>query len=108
MDGIGGSVKRGVMAQVTNRRELIKSAKDFAATARKVCPGINVIFIKKSEVEHNTHLLNQVAFSGVRALNGIRKVHHMEVSNVTSLGLLHFFKFIFDHFLIQIKSDFQT
>ena len=45
VDGIGGSVKRGVMAQVTNRRELIKSAKDFAATARKVFPGINIIFI---------------------------------------------------------------
>ena len=51
MDGIGGSVKRGVMAQVTNRRELIKSAKDFAATARKVCPSINIIFLKKSELE---------------------------------------------------------
>ena len=29
----------------------------------------------------------------------------MEVSNVTSLGLLHFLKFLFDHVLIQIKSD---
>ena len=105
VNGIGGSIKRGVMAQVTNRRELIKSAKDFATTARKVCPGINVIFLKKSEVEHNIHLLNQVAFSGVRTLNGIRKVHHMEVSNVTTLGLLHFFKFLLDHFLIKINSD---
>ena len=63
------------------------------------------IFLKKSEVERNRHLLNLVAFYGVRTLNGIRKVHHMEVSNVTSLGLLHFFKFLFDHFLIQFKSD---
>ena len=108
VDGIGGSVKRGVMAQVTNRRELIKYAKDFVATARKVCPGINIIFIKKSEVEHNIHLLNQDAFSGVRTLNSIRKVHHMEVSNVTSLGLLHFFKFLLEHFLIQNNSDFLS
>ena len=35
MDGIGGTVKRGVIAQVTDRRELIKSAKDFAATAKR-------------------------------------------------------------------------
>ena len=90
---------------MTNRRELIKSAKDFAATARKVCPGINIIFLKKSELEDNINLLNQVAFSGVMTLNGIRKVHHMEVSNVTSLGLLHFFKFLLDHFLIKINSD---
>ena len=91
VDDIGGSVKRGVMAQVTNRRELIKSAMNFAATARKVCPGINIIFIKKSEVEHNTHLLNQVAISCVRTLNGIRKVHHMEVSNVSITSILQIY-----------------
>ena len=93
-----------VDAQVTNTRELIKSAKDFAATARKVCPGINIIFIKKSEVEHHTHLLNQVAFSGVRTLNGIRKVHHMEVSNFASSGLLHFFKFLLITFSFRLNQ----
>ena len=35
LDGIGGTVKRGVMAQLMNGRELIKSAKDFAATAKR-------------------------------------------------------------------------
>ena len=69
---------------------------------------MNVIFLKKCEVEQKTHLLNQVAFSGVRTLNGIRKVNPIEVNNVTSLGLLHFFNFLFEHFLIQNKSDFQT
>ena len=29
----------------------------------------------------------------------------MEVSNVTTLGLLHFFKFLLDNFLIKINSD---
>ena len=57
--------------------------------------GINVIFLKKSKVEHNKHLLNQVAFSDVRTQNGIRMVHHMDFSNVTSLGLLLFFTFLF-------------
>ena len=48
---------------MTNRGELTKSAKDSVATARKVLPRINIIFLKKSEVDHNTHLLNQVALS---------------------------------------------
>jgi len=85
VDGVGGSLKRGVIAQVANRRELVKSAKHFAATARKIRSGINIIFLKKSELEDNIKLLNQVAFSVFETLNGISKVHHMEVSIDTSL-----------------------
>ena len=53
------------------------SAKDFAATARKVCPGINIIFLKKSELEPNTYLLIQAALYGDRKHNDIRKVYRL-------------------------------
>ena len=47
VDLIGGSVKRGLLTQVTNRMKIDKSVKEFAATARKVCLGTNIIYLKR-------------------------------------------------------------
>ena len=62
--------------------------------AQQVCPGIKIIYLKECEVENNINLLNQVALCVVRTLNGFRKVHHMEISNIISFRLLHLIKYL--------------
>ena len=80
VDGIGGSAKRGVMAKVLSRQEIVKTAADFALTGAAACPGIRFIHVSKEEVEDYMGDLDDIAFSGARHLPGIRNVHHLEVS----------------------------
>ena len=47
VDGIGGSAKRGVMAKVLSRQEIVKTAADFALTGAAACPGIRFIHVSK-------------------------------------------------------------
>ena len=107
MDGIGGTAKRGgnnffvpfflfyqippslppgVMTKVLARKAIVKTAKDFAITGSAACPGIKFIYIGKAEVESKIKALDELAFSGIKQLKGIRKVHHMEVWIQTKLN----------------------
>ena len=79
VDGIGGSAKRGVMAKVLSRQEIVKTAADFALTGAAACPGIRFIHVSKEEVEDYMADLDDIAFVGARHLAGIRNVHHVEV-----------------------------
>ena len=48
-------------------------------TGSAAFPGIKFIYIGKAEVESKIKALDELAFSGIKQLKGIRKVHHMEV-----------------------------
>ena len=73
------------MTKVLARKAIVKTAKDFA-TGSAACPGIKFIYIGKAEVESKIKPLDELAFSGIKQLKGIRKVHHMEVRIQTKLN----------------------
>ena len=79
VDGVGGSIKRSVMSTVVSRKVLIHNSKDFANTAKEVCKKIQIFHISKEEVEHESKLLDLVAFTDVKQLVGVRKVHSIKV-----------------------------
>ena len=54
-----------------------QAAKDFAITGSAACPGIKFIYIGKAEVESKIKALDELAFTGIKQLKGIRKIHHM-------------------------------
>ena len=81
VDGVGGSLKRLVMAEVMSKKVIIKTSIDYANTARKVCSNVHILHIKKEEVESEQVVLDQGAFAKtVRSLPGIRGIHHLEVT----------------------------
>ena len=49
------------------------------AAGSAACPGIKFIYIGKAEVESKIKALGELAFTGIKQLKGIRKIHHMEV-----------------------------
>ena len=73
------SLPPGVMTKVLARKAIVKTAKDFAITGSAACPGIKFIYIGKAEVESKIKALDELAFTGIKQLKGIRKIHHMEV-----------------------------
>ena len=79
VDGVGGTVKRMVMAEVISRRANIQTSQDYATVAKKVCRGVNIIHISKEDVEAERSILDLVAFNQVKSLNGIRKLHNIQV-----------------------------
>ena len=79
VDGVGGTVKRQVMAEVITKKVIIKTAEDYADTAETVCPGVTIIHISKEEVLGMKEQLDEEVFTDTRTLNGTRKVHHLEV-----------------------------
>ena len=90
VDGVGGSIKRMVMAEVTCRKEIIHTSEDYARVANKVCPRVNIIHISKEEVEKESKLLDTVAFSSVKNLHGIRKIHNMMVTRPNKMDVSSF------------------
>ena len=90
VDGVGGSIKRMVMAEVTCRKEIIHTSEDYARVAKKVCPKVNVIHTSKEEVQKESKLLDTVAFSGVKNLPGIRKIHKMMVTGPNQMDVSSF------------------
>ena len=80
------SLPPGVMTKVLARKAIVKTAKDFAITGSAACPGIKFIYIGKAEVESKIKALDELAFSGIKQLKGIWKVHHMEVWIQTKLN----------------------
>ena len=67
------------MTKVLARKAIVKTAKDFAITGSAACPGIKFIYIGKAEMESKIKALDELAFTGIKHLKGIRKIHHMEV-----------------------------
>ena len=74
------------MTKVLARKAIVKTAKDFAITGSAACLCIKSIYIGKAEVESKIKALDELAFSGIKQLKGIRKVHHMEVWIQTKLN----------------------
>ena len=75
---------------MTCRKEIIHTSEDYARVAKKVCPRVNVIHISKEEVEKESKLLGTVAFSGVKNLHGIRKIHNMMVTGPNKMDVSSF------------------
>ena len=48
-------------------------------TVSAACPGIKFISIGMAEVESKIKALDELAFTGIKQLKGIRKIHHIEV-----------------------------
>ena len=69
------------MTKVLARKAIVKTAKDFAITGSAACPGIKFIYIGKAEVESKIKALDELAFTGIKQLKGIRKIHHMDVES---------------------------
>ncbi|KAJ4425908.1 hypothetical protein ANN_27534 [Periplaneta americana] len=51
VDGVGGTIKRGVGTIVNVRRELVTGYESFATVAKQVCPSIKTVVISKEEIE---------------------------------------------------------
>ena len=79
VDGVGGTVKRMVMAEVISRRANIQTSQDYATDAKKVCRGVNIIHSSKEDVEAERSILDLVAFNKIKSLNGIGKLHNIQV-----------------------------
>ena len=56
-----------------------KERKKAKRSSQDACPGIKFIYIGKAEVESKIKALDELAFTGIKQLKGIRKIHHMEV-----------------------------
>ena len=67
------------MTKVLARKAIVKTAKDFAISGSAACPSIKFIYIVigKAEVESKIKALGELAFTGIKQLKGIRKIHHM-------------------------------
>ena len=71
--------KRSVISTVVSRKVLIHNSIFFANIGKEVCKKIQIFHISKEEVEHESKLLDLVAFTDVKQLVGVRKVHSIKV-----------------------------
>ena len=78
------------MSDVMRKKVIVKTAEDFANTAKQTCPGITIVYVSKAEVEDGMNLLNQVSFTEVKSLPGIRKIHHVEVTGASSVRVSNY------------------
>ncbi|XP_060754349.1 uncharacterized protein LOC132865864 isoform X2 [Neoarius graeffei] len=51
VDGVGGTVKRAVGTAVLSREVVVANAENFAETAKKVCPKMEVLFVRQEEIK---------------------------------------------------------
>ena len=79
VDGVGGTVKRQVRAEVMTRREFINNAEQYSTVAQKCCPKICVNYIGKEEVQEAIPPLDEM-MQDTKVLPGTRKMHHIEVT----------------------------
>ena len=79
VDGVGGTVKRQVRAEVMTRKEVINNAEKYSVVAKKCCPGIDVVYLDKQKVQSMIPQLDKF-FLNTRALSGTRRMHYIEVT----------------------------
>jgi hypothetical protein len=65
VDGIGGTVKRTVWRRILQRRAIINRAEEFADVARKCCPNIRILFVKREESEKTKKCLDEKCYSNL-------------------------------------------
>jgi hypothetical protein len=68
VDGVGSTVKRAV-----------RNAEQFSEVAEIACPGIQVLYISKEEVEGMKQMMDEEVFEGTKTMPGTREMHHLEV-----------------------------
>ena len=78
------------MTKVLARKAIVKTAKDFAITGSAACPGIKFIYIGKAEVESKIKALDELAFTRIKQLMGIRKIHYVADDSYGSYPLTTF------------------
>ena len=89
VDGVGGTVKRQVRAEVMTRREVISNAEQYSIVAKKCSDKIDIIYLGKSEIEESIPILEDM-MKDTKVLPGTRKMHHLEVTGPGQVILIHF------------------
>ena len=89
VDGVGGTVKRQVRAEVMTRREVINNAKQYSIVAKKCSDKIDIIYLGKSKIEELIPIFEDM-MKDTKVLPGTRKMHHLEVTGPGQVILIHF------------------
>ena len=90
VDGVGGTVKRQVRAEVMTRSEIISNAEQYSIVAKNCCEKINIIYLGKSEIEESIPILEDM-IKDTMDLPTTRKMHHLEVTGPGQVILNHFY-----------------
>ena len=86
VDGIGGSVKRQVWMDVSNRKSMVTDATSFCATAKQVS-NVDVVEMKTDEIkERNANLQLKEVFDDAPLVKGIKSFHHIKIIDSVSHG----------------------
>lgn len=84
VDGIGGSAKSRVRAEVMGHREVVQTAKDFSIVAAKVMPNVTVMPIMQEQIDAES---GSIDWSNAIKIKGIQSVH----SIINCNSELHFY-----------------
>ncbi|GBM13664.1 hypothetical protein AVEN_148187-1 [Araneus ventricosus] len=76
VDGIGGTAKSRVYAEVKARRAIVQNAIDFATVASKVVPNITVISMLQKDIDKT-----QINWNLAKDVPGIKKAHIIKSSD---------------------------
>ncbi|GBL91652.1 hypothetical protein AVEN_71310-1 [Araneus ventricosus] len=76
VDGIGGTTKSRVYAEVKARRAIVQNAIDFAPVASKVVPNITVISMLQNDIDKT-----QINWNLAKDVPGIKKAHIIKSSD---------------------------
>lgn len=84
VDGIGGSAKSRIRAEVMGHREVVQTAKDFAIVAAKIMPNVTVVPIMQEQIDAESESID---WSSAIEIKGIQCVH----SIINCNSELHFY-----------------